>query len=61
MNFEAVLKVLKKAYKDWKESNLNMNKELMAFLASNVDRITKREFYVILPCILEKISDSKFA
>jgi hypothetical protein len=33
----------------------------MAFLADNVERVSKREFYVILPCILEKLGDSKFA
>lgn len=48
-------------YKEWKESNLVMNKELMAFLASNSEKITKRECYVIIPCLLEKVADSKFA
>jgi hypothetical protein len=30
-NFNDVLRVIRKAYKDWKEVNLNMTKDLIAY------------------------------
>ena len=31
-NFNEVIRVIRKAYKDWKEVNLNMNKDLLTYL-----------------------------
>jgi len=55
------LRVIRKAYKDWKEVNLNMNKDLIAYLEERETDIGKPEAYVILPYIIEKIGDNKFA
>jgi len=47
-----VLRVIRKAYKDWKEVNLNMNKDLIAYLEERQSDISKPEAYVILPYII---------
>jgi hypothetical protein len=60
-NFNDVLRVIRKAYKDWKEVNLNMNKDLIAYLEERATDIGKPEAYVVIPYIVEKIGDSKFA
>lgn len=53
--------MIRKAYKDWKEVNLNMNKDLIAYLEERQTDIGKPEAYVILPYLIEKIGDTKFA
>lgn len=40
-NFNAVIRVLKRAFKDWKEVNLKMNKDLIAYLEERVGDIGK--------------------
>lgn len=60
-NFNDVLRVIRKAYKDWKEVNLNMNKDLIAYLEERQSDIGKPEAYCLLPYIIEKIGDNKFA
>jgi hypothetical protein len=60
-NFNAVIRVLRKAFKDWKEVNLMMNKDLIAYIEERVDDINKQELYVLVPYIVEKIGDSKFS
>lgn len=40
-NFNCVILVLKKTFKDWKEVNLAMNKELISFLESRCEDINK--------------------
>lgn len=60
-NFNDVLRVVRKAYKDWKEVNLNMNKDLIMYLNERVGDIGKPESYVVIPYIVEKIGDNKFA
>jgi hypothetical protein len=52
--------VIRKAYKDWKEVNLQMNKDLISYLEERQGDIGKPEAYVILPYIIEKIGDNKF-
>ena len=60
-NFNDVIRVIRKAYKEWGEGNLSMNKDLIAFLEERQADIGKPEAYVIIPYIIEKIGDSKFA
>lgn len=60
-NFNDVIRVIRKAYKEWREVNLSMNKDLIAFLEERQTDIGKPEAYVIIPYIIEKIGDSKFA
>ena len=55
-----MLRVIRKAYKDWKEVNLNMVKELITYLTERQESIEKPEFYVIAPFVAEKIGDNKF-
>ena len=40
-NFNAVLRVIKKAFKDWKEVNLKMNKDFIAYLEERAGDIGK--------------------
>lgn len=60
-NFNAVLRVIRKVFKDWKEVNLMMNKDLIAYIEERVADIGKEELYVLIPFIVEKIGDSKFS
>jgi hypothetical protein len=60
-NFNAVLRVIRKAFRDWKEVNLMMNKDLIAYIEERVADIGKEELYVLIPFIVEKIGDSKFS
>ncbi|KRX07362.1 Armadillo-type fold [Pseudocohnilembus persalinus] len=56
---DAVFTVLKKQYKDWKESNLILGKNLFDFIlfVSENCQISKKGFYVVCQLILEKIGD----
>lgn len=55
-----MLRVIRKVYKDWKEVNLSMNKDFIAFLEERQTDIAKPEAYILIPYILEKVGDSKF-
>jgi hypothetical protein len=47
--------VIRALYKDWKEINLVMNKELIAFIEERADYIEKPEMSVLIPYFIEKI------
>lgn len=55
---------LKAKTKDWKESNLMVNKEIMAFLmfANGLEPkpFTRKSFPPMCKFLIEKMSDSKF-
>ena len=40
-NFNAVVRVIRKAFKEWKEVNLKMNKDLITYLEERVEDIGK--------------------
>lgn len=60
-NFNAVIRVIRKAFKEWKEVNLKMNKDLISYLEERVADISKPESYVLIPYIAEKSADTKFS
>jgi hypothetical protein len=61
-HLEATLVVLKKRAKDWKEGNLNVVRELLAFIAHVAEKhvLTRRSFAIVAPFIFDKLGDSKF-
>ena len=53
--------VIRELFKDWKEVNLLMNKELIAFIEEKSNEIDKPELIILIPFMIEKISDTKFS
>lgn len=61
---EATARFIKAKMKDWKESNIQMQKEAVNTLQSccnNCDDIPKRAFFVFAPFVCDKIGDLKLA
>lgn len=56
-----VFSIIRELFKDWKEVNLLMNKELIAYIEEKANEIDKPELIIIIPFIIEKIGDSKFS
>lgn len=60
---EAILVVLKKKLKDWKEGNLNLNKDLFGlfqFLLEENYKFSKKGYQVLVGLFIEKLGDAKF-
>ena len=53
--------VIRELFKDWKEVNLLMNKELIAFIEEKSNEIDKPELIILIPFMIEKIGDTKFS
>ena len=60
-NFNAIVRVIRRVFKEWKEVNLKMNKDLITYLEERVEDIGKPEAYVLIPYIAQKVGDTKFA
>ena len=61
---EAVSKFIKAKMKDFKESNINLMKEIVntfSVIAENCDAINKRTFHVAMQFFIEKIGDIKMS
>lgn len=61
---EAVSKFVKAKMKDFKESNINLMKEIIqtyTCIATNCDAINKRTFHVGMQFMVEKIGDIKLS
>jgi uncharacterized phage-like protein YoqJ len=63
-SFDAIMVYLKAKTKDWKESNLMVNKEIFAFLSFcnglEPKPFTKKAFPPLCKFLIEKMSDAKF-
>lgn len=52
--------IMRELFKDWKEVNLVMNKELIAFIEEKSNEMDKPEIVIMIPFMIEKIGDTKF-
>lgn len=63
-NLEATLRYLGKKLKDWRESTLNVVKEIFILIMMVNDLepcpYTKKTYLLTLPLILDKIGDAKY-
>jgi len=60
---EAILVVLRKKLKDWKEGNLNLNKDLFGlfqFLLEGNYKFSKKGYQQLVGLFIEKLGDDKF-
>ena len=61
---EAISKFVKAKMKDFKESNINLMKEIIATytcIATHCDAVNKRTFHVGMNFLVEKIGDIKMS
>lgn len=60
---EALAKFIKMKMKDWKESNVNLNKEVIALFTAvcqSCEKVNKRAAACLMPFLVERIGDPKF-
>lgn len=61
---EATVRYIKSKMKDWKESNINMQKEAINVLGAcckHCEDVPKKAYYVYAPFLCDKIGDVKMA
>ena len=60
---ESILVVLKKKFKDWKEGNLNLNKDLFGLFQHILEenyKFSKKGYQQLVGLFIEKLGDAKF-